>query len=360
MEFFCADPNARVRGANVRATLDALRLVPNAAQRLMSRHRLVPEELTPDNWVSVQRWLDALKEIQTQMGTNVIREVGAPRPYPDLASQPDLRFVFGMTVDAQNRLWLTSPATLDRERTRVIAYDLASNAKVVDHELERGVARFGQDLRVTPDGKTLLFADTGAFRLTRASLVVVDIATWSAREVLSDALSAQAQDWVLRTRGEPYRIGHGLLSFQVGLDGITLDRDGHLFFAAMSNDTLYKVPLADVLDPALSPSALAARVERVGAKPASDGIETAPDGSVLVTDVEHGGVARLGADGELRTLVKLDRVIWADGVYLAPNGDVYLTDSAIPAYIDPLLRPPSLERLRAARPYHLYRFRLPG
>jgi len=284
---------------------------------------------------------------------------GKPRPYPDAASQFDLRFVFGMTVDRQNRLWLTAPAAIERERTRLIAYDLDSNAKVVDHELDRGVARFGQDLRITPDGKTVLLANASAFRFTAASLVVVDIATWTSREILIGDPSTQAQDWVMTVRGGPYRVAHGLIDFQAGLDGIAISPDGQwLFLASMSNDTLYRVLLADVLDPALSPSTLSARVTRVGKKPLSDGIEAAPDGSVLVTDVEHGGIARVDARGGLQTLVKLGGVSWADGVFVGPNGDAFFTDSAIPLYIDPFMRPPSFDRLRAGRPYHVYRFRL--
>jgi sugar lactone lactonase YvrE len=285
---------------------------------------------------------------------------GKPRPYPDLAAQADLRFVFGMTVDAQNRLWLTSPATLDRKTTRLLAFDLATNAKIVDHELPPGVARFGQDLRITPDGKTLLLADTGAFRFTHASLVVVDLATWSTRELLADTPKTQPQDVVIQARGAPYRIGYGLLTFQVGLDGIATSDDGQwLFLAPMSHDTLYRVRLGDALDPSLSSATLADRLERVGTKPLSDGITATPDGRVLVTDVEHGGIVSIAPSGELRTLVKLDRVGWADGVFVGPKGQVYFTDSAIPVYIDPLLRPPTLERLTAGRPYHLYRFQLP-
>jgi sugar lactone lactonase YvrE len=285
---------------------------------------------------------------------------GKPRPYPDAASQSDLRFVFGMTVDRQNRLWLTAPASVDRERTRLLAYDLTSNAKVFDHELDPGVARFGQDLRITPDGKTVLLANASAFRFTAASLVVVDIATWTSREVLIGDPSTEAQDWVMTVRGGPYRVAYGLINFQAGLDGISISPDGQsLFLAPMSNDTLFRVPLADVLDPDLSPSTLSAHVMRVGKKPLSDGIEAASDGSVLVTDVEHGGVARVDARGGLQTLVKLAGVSWADGVFVGPSGDVFFTDSAIPRYIDPLFRPPTLDGLRAGRPYHLYRFQLP-
>jgi len=286
---------------------------------------------------------------------------GAPRPYPDLASQPDLKFVFGMTVDAQNRLWLTSPATLDRERTRIQAYDLGTNRRIIDHELEPGVGRFAQDLRVSLDGKTLFLADTGVFRFTHASLLVVDVERWSVREVLGSDPSTQPQDWAIRTRSGPYRIGFGLLSFVVGVDGIALSKDGAwLYFAAMSHDTLYRVRTEHLLDGGLSPADLASRVEKVGKKPLSDGIEVTADGSVLVTDVENGGIARVDPSGRLETLVRMKQVVWADGVSLTAGGDVLFTDSAIPSYIDPLLRPPSIEKLRAGKPYHIHRFHLPG
>jgi hypothetical protein len=49
-------------------------------------------------------------------------------------------------------------------------------------------------------------------------------------------------------------------------------------------------------------------------------------------------------------------VVWADGTVMTPDGKVLFTDSAIPAYIDQLARPPSCEKLSAAAPYKIYRF----
>lgn len=76
MEFFCADPTAVVRAANVRATLDAFSLVPSVGQRIIAKHRLDLEDLTPDKVIPVQRWLDALKEIQDTVGVEIVRRVG--------------------------------------------------------------------------------------------------------------------------------------------------------------------------------------------------------------------------------------------------------------------------------------------
>jgi hypothetical protein len=77
MEFVCTDPRAVVRAANVRATLDAFSLVPSLGKRIIANHRLSLDDLTPDKFVPVQSWLNALKEIQDAVGLGLVREVGA-------------------------------------------------------------------------------------------------------------------------------------------------------------------------------------------------------------------------------------------------------------------------------------------
>jgi sugar lactone lactonase YvrE len=284
---------------------------------------------------------------------------GAPRPFPDSAFQSRYQGTFGMTVDRQNRLWVTEPAALDHERTRVLAFDLGSGTLAFEHRFPPGQARFAQDLRVSPDGATVYLADTGLFEFTPASLIVLDVATRQHRQLLDTHASTQPQGWVIGTRNGPHRLAFGLLTFVVGVDGLELSPDGAwLYYAAMSHDTLYKVPTAALRDPRLSPDGLARHIGIVGKKPLSDGITVDRDGNVLVTDVEHGAVARVDPAGRLTTLVASPRVIWADGIVVAPDGAVLLTDSAIPAYIDQLARPPARERLAAAAPYHIYRVRM--
>jgi hypothetical protein len=76
MEFVCRDPNATVRAANVRATLDAFLLVPSMGERIIAQHKLDVGDLKADKFVPVQRWLDALKQIQETVGVGVVRHVG--------------------------------------------------------------------------------------------------------------------------------------------------------------------------------------------------------------------------------------------------------------------------------------------
>jgi hypothetical protein len=267
-----------------------------------------------------------------------------------------------MTVDRMQRLWLIEPAGLDHDKTRLLAFDLRTGKRAFEYDFPSKEAPFAQDLRVSADGKTVYLADTGLFKFTSPSLIVFDVASKNYRKLLTGDASAQPQDWVTRThlgqRSGPHKLAFGLITFAVGLDGIELSSDGlWLYYGAMSHDTLFRVPTAALADTQLSTKDLAARIERVGRKPLSDGITLDAAGNVLITDIEQGGIARMNATGQLQTLVKMPGVVWADGVVVAPDGAVLFTDSAIPAYIDQLARPLAQDKLVAARPYHLYRFR---
>ena len=284
---------------------------------------------------------------------------GEPVPFPDLAAQPDLAGVLGLTVDRQNRLWTTLPAGIEERPTRVQAFDLATGERVVDVTFPEGAGPFAQDLRVAPDGATVYLADTGIFRFTPPALVVLDVASGRARRVLEGHPSLSPQDWVIRTSSGPLKLLFGLLTWSVGVDGLALDADGEwLAYAAMSHDTAYRVPTRALRDESLSAAEVAEQIERLGRKPLSDGIELDAAGNLYLTDVEHGGLDRLTPDGTLETLVRDPRVLWSDGLCLTPDGALLLTDSRIPAYVTQLLGKPARETVDRAGPHAIYRVKL--
>ena len=163
----------------------------------------------------------------------------------------------------------------------------------------------------------------------------------------------------MQTPYGPNRLLGGLINFAVGIDGIEISADQKwLYLAPMTNSRLCRIPMAVVLNPSLSPESFNQSVEDVGQKPMSDGIAIDRDGRVVITDVEHGEIMALNPiTKELSKLGGSKDIAWPDGIVVANDGDVYFTDSAIPSYINQLVRPPTDAKLQQHRPYFIYRLK---
>jgi len=77
MEFICIDPTATVRGANIRATVDAFLLLPSTGRTLLARHGLQVDDLREDRFLPLQHWLDVLREVQAAVGPSMMRKIGS-------------------------------------------------------------------------------------------------------------------------------------------------------------------------------------------------------------------------------------------------------------------------------------------
>lgn len=281
---------------------------------------------------------------------------GEAKPFPDAELQKNFTTVLGMVIDEQGRLWTLDTGFYGFDAVRLLAF-APSGGVVYDHVFEPDVAPRGSflnDLQVSRDGGTVFIADVSFFR-QQPALVVHNLLTGTSRRVLERHPSVTAQDWIIDTPLRRMTFFGGLIALKPGVDGIALSADGEwLVYGAMTHDGLFRVPVAALENVALSPAELAARVERIGTKPLSDGLSMDVEGNVYITDVEHQGIARMHPDGSLETLIRDPRVRWADGLSYGPDGWLYFTDSAIP---DLMLR--SRDHIEASAPYHIFRFR-PG
>jgi sugar lactone lactonase YvrE len=284
---------------------------------------------------------------------------GHIEPFPSLEAQKDFQGTFGMTIDKQGRIWFIEPASLDFKHTRISAFDLKTKKRVEFFEFPEGQASFAEDIRVTADGKYVILPNPGLFRFTASSLVVYSVLDHSFYSVKSNHPCLSPEDWIMQTPYGPNRLLWGLLNFAVGIDGIEISEDQKwLYLAPMTNSHLCRIPMAVVLNPSLSPEAFNQNVEAIGQKPMSDGIAIDREGRVIITDVEHGGIMAFNpTTNQLSKLGRSKDIAWPDGVVVANNGDVYFTDSSIPSYIDPLVRPPKDAKLRQHRPYFIYRLK---
>lgn len=288
---------------------------------------------------------------------NKVMEIvnGQAIPYPDSQhQQAHFNTVLGLFIDNQNRLWTIDHGTHGFQDVRLLAFDLFTNQVVHDYIFPSEVAEKGSffnDLQVSPDGNTVYIADVSFFRKNPA-VVVYDIPSGTSRRLLEQHESVYPQDWIIHNQVRTMTYFGGLIALKPGIDGIVIDQTGeYLYYGAMTHDGLYKVAAADLHNTALSPNELAEKVILVGKKPLSDGLSIDTLNNIYITDVEHGGLARMSPDGQLKTLVQdMDRVRWSDGLSYGGDGYLYFTDSAIP---DQMLQ--SKSHMKSKAPYYIYR-----
>lgn len=258
--------------------------------------------------------------------------------------------VLSIRIDPQNRLWTIDHGLHGLRQPRLLAFDIATRKLVHRWDIPRDIAGFGsfvQDFQVAPDGATVYLADA-AIVSKRPAIIVYDVASKRGRRVLECDASVTGKPYTLDIKGHEMSLLGGLYKMHLGIDPIALDANGEwLYFGPMSHETMFRARTSDL-------RAGRPRVEAFGPKPQCDGIAIDGDGNVYITDIEHGAIARLGADRKLVTLVRDDRFRWLDGFSLGPGGWLYVTDSALTEVI---LRGRS--HIRANAPYFIWRVKVP-
>jgi len=265
---------------------------------------------------------------------------GVPIPYPNaavnrLSSLPQagrLVSVQGLTVDADDRLWLLDLGIIKTKPTscggpKLVAVDLKTNRIVQTILFPRTVAgpnAYLNDVRVD-----LRLGTAGTAFITDSSekgpngIVVVDLATGASRRRLNDHPSTKAEPgFTPVVEGQPLlkRLpGKPPVPDKTGADGLTLTPDGkYLYYGPNEGHHLYRVSVAALADPAQTDAQVAATVEDLGDKGfASDGIEADASGYVYLTDYEHNAVKRRSPTGP--------NIIWPDSLAFGPDGFMYFT-----------------------------------
>lgn len=283
---------------------------------------------------------------------------GKATPYPNEKDQDNL-FIspLGVAVDAQQRLWVIDPANHGTGTARLTAFDLNTNTVAHTHEFPSEIAPLGsflQDLQISSDGRWIYIADVG-FWAKRPAFVVYDTKTGMAHRALSRHESVYPQNLLIRNQIKDMSYLGGILEMKTGIDGIALSRDDKwIYYGAMNHDTLFRIPASALQNFDQTDEEIATTIEVVGKKPLNDGFSIDEDNNVFITDIEHQAVVKMKPDGSLETLIKDQRIRWADGLSFGPDGWLYLADSAIPHLV---LQ--SATHIENQAPYYIWRFK-PG
>lgn len=274
----------------------------------------------------------------------VISDDGAVQPYPNASwnrrptDVPEAEYgeIFvnlqSHTVDRAGRLWV-----LDRGRplggpvvpgaAKLVQIDTGTDevVRVIPFDGEFAENNFLNDVRVDPERELAFVTDT-----SNGGVIVVDLATGDQRWGL------RGGDWMAYSERPPTVQGVTVAeerrrSVPRGPDGLALSPGGEWLYIQAHPwvaPTLYRVPVAVLADPALSPTDVEARIERVAETVFSDGIETDAEGRVYLTDVEAEAVSRLDPndpDAGVERLVSDPRLSWPDAIGFAADGALYVT-----------------------------------
>ncbi|KZZ60612.1 hypothetical protein A3762_15495 [Oleiphilus sp. HI0125] len=258
-------------------------------------------------------------------------EVKPLRLEGEKASALNLETVLSMRIDQQNRLWLLDYANHGTGTAKIAAIDIYSRELVHYYEFSSDIAGLGShmnDFQVEPNGRYILIADASIFGLDPA-VIVYDTQTQTARRVIEDHESVDADKYIPVVEGEKMLM-FGVFAVRPGVDSIALDREAKwLYFAPVSDEAMYRVPVSALIDESLPRDELYARIERFAAKTMSDGLTTDNAGNIYISDIEHSAIVVMNPQGQLQTLYKAKMLRWPDGFSFGPNGDLYMTASAL-------------------------------
>ena len=289
-------------------------------------------------FVNFPRWTE-----DTAVSVAEVLDDGSLRPYPNDAwnawrnandASPGDHWVCVQAVVADgDSVWVLDPAA------PATAHLVPDGPKLVEIALEgdrvvRAIA-FGEDVapegsylndvRFSPDGATAYITDSG----WRGALVVVDLASGTARRVLDGHPSTQPEDDVtVEVDGERLSRPDGRGAV-FAADSIALSNDGEtLYWKALTGKTLYRIATSALRDEGLGADALGEAVEAVGETEITDGLWIHSSGRFFLTAVEKYAV--IERDGDAETVaVQDDRLRWPDTMSEGPDGAMYVTASHI-------------------------------
>ena len=283
------------------------------------------------------------------------------RPWPNASwngsfgSGPDvLNSPLGVAIDRKERLWVLDNGRGDPPQTpKLLAFSLADGRLVFRYDFppETGPAdSFLNDLAVDDERGFVYIADVGGSH--EPALVWVDLNRQSSRRfTASPSLRAEDVDLVVEGRVIGFQAADGQFQpARIAVNPITLSADGEtLYFGAMNGKTWYRLP-ARLLREGAGDGEIAAAIERAGPKPVSDGASTDTEGNHFFTDLGNNAITVLRPDGQVKTLVRDDRLLWPDALSFGQSGWLYIA-------VNQLHRAPALNRgvEGAEPPYRILR-----
>ncbi len=286
-------------------------------------------------FVSFPRWIDEPTPSVAEVAAD-----GSLVPYPNEAinawdqtpgesARDHFVSVQSVVVDEEDALWILDPASpyfraVVPGGAKLVRVDLATNevTRVYHFDDESApVKSYFNDVRLA-HGRAFI-SDSGI-----GAIVVVDLDTGNVRRLLEDHASTKVEPGVeLVIGGRPWTFPNGKTP-QVHVDGIAIDpQREHVYYKPLVGRTLYRVPIAALLDESLSSGALGDLVERVAETEPTDGLEFDAQGNLYMTSLEWNAIKVLRPDGRIELGARSTDVQWPDTIAMSPDGDLHRSNA---------------------------------
>ena len=277
-------------------------------------------------FVGMPRWIQQDSfSIGEYKGGNVV-------PYPGNSwndwskkESPEKHFVninaLRIEMDKPNDLWAVD-CTQGKGGAKLIKLDLTNNSVARVYHFDSKIVPVPggclNDVRVAGTHAFLTESGTGA-------IITVDLQSGKARRLLA---TSQKTKFVAGKNavidGVAERTPQGGIPI-VNADGIEISPDKQwLYFCMPLGGDLWRVKIADLLNPSLTEKQLDQRVESQGVLIPVGGILMLPDGNMLLSDVEHHAIKLRHPDGTLSDVTTSSALLdWPDAMAIGPDGTIY-------------------------------------
>jgi sugar lactone lactonase YvrE len=240
-------------------------------------------------------------------------------------------FVSAQSVitDEQDNLWILDPAApyfrdVVPGGAKLVQVDLTTNEVTRTYHFDDESVpskAYLNDVRIA-NGHAYI-SDSGL-----GAIVVVDLDTGEARRLLEDHPSTKVEPGVELVFGDrPWTFANGKTP-QVHIDGIAIDpQREYVYYKPLVGRTLYRVPIAALLDASLSAEAVGSQVERVAETEPTDGLEFDAEGNLYMTSLEWNAIKVLRPDGRIELVARSTDFQWPDTIAMSPDGDLLFSNA---------------------------------